>query len=390
MKEDTKLLLDWYDAERRILPWREDPTPYHVWVSEIMLQQTRVEAVKDYYARFLATLPDVASLAAADEDTYLKLWEGLGYYSRVRNMHKAAVTIMEDYGGEIPSTAKDLQKLSGIGEYTAAAIASIAFQQPVSSVDGNLLRVYARRNLYRENIKDPAAKKVAYDYYMERMPEDRPGDYNQALMDLGATVCLPNGEPECSRCPWADLCEAHRQGVEMEVPVVPAKKARRVEHRNVYRVHCGEDQLLSKRPDSGLLAGLYEYPNDLLTPGPNAAHSSGENALKQAGQVSGNATEKLTRKQVAELSQKALDAFLTDHDLTPVSVFPLPAAKHIFSHVEWHMTGYDIEVESLEAVGSEATETGEGNSSGAGMFFVTHLSELDRYSIPNAFDAFKF
>ena len=373
MKEDTKLLLDWYDAERRILPWREDPTPYHVWVSEIMLQQTRVEAVKDYYARFLATLPDVASLAAADEDTYLKLWEGLGYYSRVRNMHKAAVTIMEDYGGEIPSTAKELQKLSGIGEYTAAAIASIAFQQPVSSVDGNLLRVYARRNLYRENIKDPAAKKVAYDYYMERMPEDRPGDYNQALMDLGATVCLPNGEPECSRCPWADLCEAHRQGVELEVPVVPAKKARRVEHRNVYRVHCGDALLLSKRPDTGLLAGLYEFPNDLLE--------------EVSGKTEGKTTGKPTKKQITELSKKALDRFLADNGLTTVLVFPLPAAKHIFSHVEWHMTGYDIEVESLEHLPSEAAGVSDPERP---ALFVCQLPDVDRYSIPNAFDAFKF
>jgi len=375
LKEDTKLLLNWYDAERRILPWREDPTPYHVWVSEIMLQQTRVEAVKDYYARFLATLPDVASLAAADEDTYLKLWEGLGYYSRVRNMHKAAVTIMEDYGGEIPSTAKELQKLSGIGEYTAAAIASIAFQEPVSSVDGNLLRVYARRNLYRENIKEPAAKKLAYDYYMERMPEERPGDYNQALMDLGATVCLPNGEPECSRCPWAELCEAHKQGVELEVPVVPAKKARRVEHRNVYRVHCGDALLLSKRPDTGLLAGLYEFPNDLLK-------------LPADGTTSGKKTSgKLTKKQVAELSKKALDAFLAHQDLTPVSVFPLPAAKHIFSHVEWHMTGYDIQVASLDALPATPDPDPAGDRQ---TLFVSPLSELDRYSIPNAFDAFKF
>ena len=373
MKEDTKLLLDWYDAERRILPWREDPTPYHVWVSEIMLQQTRVEAVKDYYARFLDTLPDVASLAAAEEDTYLKLWEGLGYYSRVRNMHKAAVTIMEDYGGEIPGTAEELQKLSGIGEYTAAAIASIAFGQPVSSVDGNLLRVYARRNLYRENIKDPAAKKLAYDYYMERMPEDRPGDYNQALMDLGATVCLPNGEPECFRCPWAGLCEAHQQGAELEVPVVPAKKARRVEHRNVYRIHCGDALLLSKRPDTGLLAGLYEFPNDLL-----------ENTADKAKK---NPPEKLTKKQIAELSQKALDRFLADNDLSPVFIFPLPAAKHIFSHVEWHMTGYDIEVASFDALPSNAVPDPDPACK---TLFVSPLSELDRYSIPNAFDAFKF
>ena len=358
MKEDTKLLLDWYDAERRILPWREDPTPYHVWVSEIMLQQTRVEAVKDYYARFLSTLPDVASLAAADEDTYLKIWEGLGYYSRVRNMHKAAVTIMDEYGGEIPSTAKELQKLSGIGEYTAAAIASIAFQQPVSSVDGSLLRVYARRNLYRENIKDPAAKKVAYDYYMERMPEDRPGDYNQALMDLGATVCLPNGEPECFRCPWADLCEAHKQGVELEVPVVPAKKARRIEHRNVYRVHCGDVLLLSKRPDTGLLAGLYEFPNDLLVPEKKAAETS----EKSSGNSSEKSSGKLTKKQVAELSQNALDRFLSDNDLTPV-------------------------FESLAQLPSEAAGSSDADRAD---LFACHLSEVDRYSIPNAFDAFKF
>lgn len=361
MKNDTKKLLDWYDEERRILPWREDPTPYHVWVSEIMLQQTRVEAVKEYYARFLETLPDVAALAAADEDTYLKLWEGLGYYSRVRNLHKAAVTIMEEYDGVIPGTAKELQKLSGIGEYTAAAIASIAFGEPVSSVDGNLLRVYARRELYRESIKDPAAKKLAYDYYMERMPEDRPGDYNQALMDLGATVCLPNGEPECFRCPWADLCEAHKHGVELEVPVVPAKKARRVEYRTVFRVHSGEKLLLARRPDTGLLAGLYEFPNALL-----------------------KETPKMSKKEQMELAGSALNDFLETTGLTPISTFPLPTAKHIFSHVEWRMTGYDLEVKSLSPVLENPFFPEEHE------LFVTSLSDLDHYSIPNAFDAYKY
>lgn len=339
MKNDTKQLLDWYDAERRILPWREDPTPYHVWLSEIMLQQTRVEAVKEYYARFLEALPDVEALAAADEDTYLKLWEGLGYYSRVRNLHKAAVTVMEEYGGEIPGTAIELQKLSGIGEYTAAAIASIAFGEPVSSVDGNLLRVFARRTMYTESVKDPAAKKAAYDYYMERMPEDRPGDYNQALMDLGATLCLPNGEPECFRCPWADLCEAHRLGKEMEVPVVPAKKARRVEELNVYRVHCGEELLLCKRPDTGLLAGLYEFPNSK--------------------------------------SSISVEDWLSTHGLSAVSQFPLPDAKHIFSHVEWHMKGFDIEVEALDPLRGEPP------------FLVVPMEHFEQYSIPAAFDAFK-
>ena len=218
---------------------------------------------------------------------------------------------------------------------------------------------------------------------MERMPDYRPGDYNQALMDLGATVCLPNGEPECFRCPWADLCEAHKQGVELEVPVVPAKKARRIEHRNVYRVHCGDVLLLSKRPDTGLLAGLYEFPNDLLVPEKKAAETS----EKSSGNSSERSSTKLTKKQVAELSQNALDRFLSDNDLTPVSVFPLPAAKHIFSHVEWHMTGYDIEVESLAQLPSEAAGSSDADRAD---LFACHLSEVDRYSIPNAFDAFKF
>ena len=340
MKDDTKALLEWYDKERRILPWREDPTPYHVWISEIMLQQTRVEAVKEYYARFLDTLPDVAALAAADEDTYLKLWEGLGYYSRVRNMHKAATVIMDEYGGAIPGTAKELQKLPGIGEYTAAAIASIAFGEPVSSVDGNLLRVFARRTLYRESVKEPAAKRAAYDYYMERMPEERPGDYNQALMDLGATLCLPNGTPECFRCPWEGLCEAHRSNAEMEVPVVPAKKARRVEQLHVYRVHCGEELLLAKRPEKGLLAGLYEFPNSSDACAP--------------------------------------EKWLAAHGLNAISLFPLPKAKHIFSHVEWHMTGFDIEVASLDPVRTQPP------------FLVVPLKDFEQYSIPAAFEAFKF
>lgn len=367
MKEETKELLDWYDAERRILPWREDPTPYHVWVSEIMLQQTRVEAVKEYYARFLETLPDVAALAAAEEDTYLKLWEGLGYYSRVRNLHKAAVAIMEDYNGVIPGTARELEQLPGIGEYTAAAIASIAFQEPVSSVDGNLLRVFARRTLYRENIKDPAAKKAAYQYYMDRIPKERPGDYNQALMDLGATLCLPNGAPECFRCPWQHRCNAYQEGLTTEIPVVPAKKARRVEYRTVFRVHCGEELLLSRRPDAGLLAGLYEFPNVLLTEQP-----------------------KLSKKDRAALTKGALETFLKDTGLTPVSTFPLPAAKHIFSHIEWRMTGYDLEMETLDPVREGEAALKDSEAGAAHALFVTTLSDLDRYSIPNAFDAYKY
>ncbi len=191
----SRMLLDWYYAERRILPWREDPTPYHVWISEIMLQQTRVEAVKEYYRRFLEALPDVRALAEAEEQEYLKLWEGLGYYSRVRNMHKAAVQIMEEYDGQIPGNSKDLEKLPGIGSYTAAAIASIAFGERKPSVDGNLLRVYARMTCSDENILAAGTKKKAEEWYWQIIPEIKPGDFNQAVMDIGATICLPNTEP---------------------------------------------------------------------------------------------------------------------------------------------------------------------------------------------------
>ena len=193
----SEALFLWYDENRRSLPWREDPSPYHVWISEIMLQQTRVEAVKGYYARFLERFPDIPSLAQAEEDECLKLWEGLGYYSRARNLQKAARQIVAKYGGQMPRTAKELQKLSGIGPYTAAAIASISFGERVPAVDGNLLRIFARLALYEKDIRTPAAAAAAREYFLERMPRFRTGDFNQALMDLGSAVCTP-GEPACS------------------------------------------------------------------------------------------------------------------------------------------------------------------------------------------------
>jgi A/G-specific adenine glycosylase len=194
-------LLIWYDENRRILPWREDPTPYHVWLSEIMLQQTRVEAVRGYYDRFLAALPDIKTLAAAPEDQYLKLWEGLGYYSRVRNLHRAAITLMEDYDGEMPADYDELRSLPGIGPYTAAAIASIAFGKPEPAIDGNLLRVFARLTCYEPNILTPAANREARAFFLQTMDKARPGAFNQALMDLGALICLPNSAPSCGSCP---------------------------------------------------------------------------------------------------------------------------------------------------------------------------------------------
>lgn len=340
MKDETRQLLEWYDNNRRILPWREDPTPYHVWLSEIMLQQTRVEAVKGYYDRFTRTLPDIEALANADEDTYLKLWQGLGYYNRVRNLHKAAVQIMEEHNGKMPRTAAELKMLAGIGDYTSAAIASIAFGEPVPAIDGNLLRVWARRTLYKGNIKDGKAKKAAAPYYQGRIPDERPGDYNQALMDLGATVCIPHGAPHCDTCPWQKCCKAHASGVELDYPVSVSKIKRAIDQYTVFLLHDSSGVVLRRRPDEGLLAGLYEYPN-------------------------------INKKLKA---QEAID-YVESLGFTIRQIAGTIRAKHIFSHREWHMTGYDIEVEDIHAGQKE-------------LIPATYDELREKYSVPSAFAKF--
>ncbi len=334
-------LLRWYRKCRRHLPWREDPAPYHVWLSEIMLQQTRVEAVKGYYARFLAALPDIPALAAAAEDRYLKLWEGLGYYSRVRNLHKAAVEIMEQHGGQMPSDSRSLAKLPGIGPYTAAAIASIAFSERVPAVDGNLLRVYARLETYPADIRTPEAKKLAGDYFLLRMSGEAPGDFNQALMDLGAAVCLPNAVPSCGACPLSGFCKAFRTGNAPDYPVRTEKKPRPVELHTVFLIHDAEKIALRKRPPHGLLAGLYEYPN-----------------------VPGSLTE-----------AEAL-ASLKSLGFAPLRIRRLPDAKHIFTHKEWQMRGYEVLADELKPLQSDSV-------------FLADLQALhEKYPIPSAFAYF--
>ena len=352
----TAPLLAWYDSSRRILPWREDPAPYHVWVSEIMLQQTRVEAVIPYYERFLAELPDIAALAACPEDRLLKLWEGLGYYSRVRNLQKAACQVMEQYDGKLPSEPKLLEKLSGIGPYTAAAIASIAYQVRVPSVDGNLLRVFARLTGYGENILTPAAKKTAQQAYLAVLPKDRPGDMNQALMDLGATVCLPNGAPLCSGCPLSGLCTACREGLQKVLPATEKKAPRRVEARTVLIVRTEDGRiLLHRRPAKGLLAGLWEFPNE-----------------------KGHLTE-------AEVSSRC-----AAQGLSAVSVRPLPPARHVFTHLEWDMTGFEVLV-CLQGPALPGKEPSDAPSSDRektdGIFVPVRLIFSD-YALPSAFSAY--
>ncbi len=351
-------LLIWYDRNRRILPWREDPTPYHVWLSEIMLQQTRVEAGRAYYQRFLKELPDIAALAAAPEDVYLKLWEGLGYYTRVRNLHKAAVIIMEKYDGAMPGTAKEIESLPGIGAYTAAAIASIAFGQPEAAVDGNLLRIYARMTEYAGDIRKTDAKKAAHAYYQERIAAagERPGDFNQALMDLGAMVCLPNTEPRCSACPWREWCLAYRSHSQLQYPKLATRKPRRIEKRTILLMTAGDLVAIQKRPSKGLLAGLYEFPGA-------EGELSRTEVLQEAsrlgvldapeGEENGAGA---ARSRVLELER-------------------IPDAKHIFSHVEWHMKGYHLQL-------SEPQETD-------GLIWATREELQELYSVPSAFEAYR-
>lgn len=303
------LLLRWYDGCARDLPWRKEPTPYRVWVSEIMLQQTRVEAVKSYYERFLEQLPTVEALAAAAEEQLMKLWEGLGYYSRARNLQKGARAVMERFGGEVPGSFEALRSLPGVGDYTAGAIGSIAFGLPVPAVDGNVLRVVSRLLALREDVLDPKVKKRTEQQIAAILPRDRPGDFNQSLMELGATVCLPNGAPECGKCPLRELCRARELGIQTEFPVKTAKKPRRIEERTVFLMTCNGRLALHRRPEKGLLAGLWELPS---VPG--------------------------------MLDESEAGTVLTEWGIESVKLFPLIEARHVFTHVEWHMTAWRAEV----------------------------------------------
>lgn len=264
----SRVLPDWFDANHRDLPWRRDREPYHVWLSEVMLQQTRVEAVRGYYARFLEALPTIAALAAAEPDALHKLWEGLGYYSRVRNLQKAAQTIMSEHSGVFPGEYEKIRALPGIGDYTAGAIASICFEQPTPAVDGNVLRVISRVEASFAPVTAPKVKKEMARRLAAVYPPGRCGAFTQSLMELGATVCLPNGTPRCPECPCRGFCQGYQNNVAEQLPVREKKKPRRVEEKTVFLLRCGARYGLIKRPDKGLLAGLWSFPNveGFLTP----------------------------------------------------------------------------------------------------------------------------
>ena len=310
LRETAARLCRWFEANGRPLPWREEPTPYRVWVSEIMLQQTRIEAVRGYFERFMAAFPTVEALAEAEEERVLKLWEGLGYYSRARNLKKAAERVVSEYGGQLPRTAAELRRLPGVGDYTAGAIASIACGEPEPAVDGNVLRVLSRLLADGRDVLQPAARRAFTEALRAVYPAGREaGLLTQGLMELGETVCLPNAQPLCEGCPLADLCRGRAEGAPERYPLRSPKKPRRVEERTVLLLSAGGLWAVAKRPDTGLLAGLWEFP---------ALAGHGEEA--------------------------ALRLFLAEQGGEVLSLAPCGEAKHVFTHVEWRMQGWLAEL----------------------------------------------
>ena len=371
-------LLRWFHSEKRALPWREEPTPYRVWVSEIMLQQTRVEAVKPYFERFVAALPDVRALARADEDTLMKLWEGLGYYSRARHLQSAARLICSDYGGEIPARFDGLLALPGIGRYTAGAVASIAFGERRPAVDGNVLRVIMRLLACPADILKERTKRAVEEALIARLPENA-GDFNQALMELGALVCLPRGAARCPSCPLERLCLAKEANLQAELPQKTPPKRRRTEKLTIFLLSKNGKIALEKRPSHGLLAGLWGFP----------------------------AMEGHLKKNEAAKALQALG-------LIPAKLHALPAAQHIFSHITWQMVGWHVELAktssdepsaatksspaSTEAVEAnarpaslclhEATAPYDAQTKTPPLLWATAQEIADIYSVPAAYRSY--
>lgn len=303
LRETLSALLLWYRKKKRDLPWRHTKDPYCIWISEIMLQQTRVEAVKEYYHRFLVALPTVIHLADAPQEQVLKLWEGLGYYSRARNLHKAAQMIRDEFDGVFPNEFSAIRSLPGIGDYTAGAISSIAFGLPIPAVDGNVLRVLSR---VLNDFSDIAEQKTKVDMtrlLQEVYPEDSCSDVTQSLMELGAMVCIPNGQPKCGECPLFGLCRARKEGTVDVLPVKAVKAKRKIEKKTVFLLQCGNQFALRKRTQKGLLLGMWELPNE-----------------------EGHLTEQ-------EISQK-FSQIATVRKLKP--------HRHIFTHIEWELEAYHI------------------------------------------------
>lgn len=332
------LIIEWYETHKRTLPWRENPTPYHVWISEIMLQQTRIEAVIPYYERFLKEIPDIQALAEVPDDKLMKLWEGLGYYSRARNLKKAAMEIISRFGGNLPEDAASLRSLSGIGDYTAGAIASICFGKAEPAVDGNVLRVIMRYLGKYDDIALQSTKKSVAEALRTIYPHGKDAkNLTQGIMELGESVCIPNGEAKCDRCPLSRHCVANQEHLKDSLPVKTAKKPRKTEEKTVFLLSCRGKYAICQRPDSGLLAKLWEFPN-----------------------------------AKGKLSEEEALSYLQGMALSPFHLKPSTDAIHIFTHIEWHMTGYEAEC----LYPSDA------------FVWKTPKEIVEEYAIPSAFRAY--
>ncbi len=332
-------IVSWYRVNKIDLPWRNEPTPYHVWISEIMLQQTRIDAVLSYYARFLEALPTVSALASVEDDRLMKLWQGLGYYSRARNLKKSAVLIMENFGGKIPSSAEELEKLPGIGAYTAGAIASIAYGKPSPAVDGNVLRVISRMLASYDDIMQPRVKTEVSRLLAAHYPEGKEAALlTEGLMELGERVCIPNGVPRCESCPVKALCLAYRQGITAELPVRLVKKDKRLEKKTVLLIRSQNGRYaIARRGSEGLLADMWELVNF------DGFGSDGD-----------------------------VENYLAKKGIQALRIEPLPDAKHVFTHVIWQMKGYAVEV------------VNEADS----FVWQTGAQILSDYAIPTAFKVY--
>lgn len=350
LDQSVQPLLEWFEVSARTMPWRSNPEPYWVWISEIMLQQTRVEAVRAYFDRFIAALPNIESLANIEDEKLMKLWEGLGYYSRARNLKKAAIVCVEQYHGELPRTYEELLKLPGIGSYTAGAIASIAYEQEVPAVDGNVLRVISRLLAWEEDITKQSVKRKMEAALLELMKRVHPNPrtFTAALMELGALVCIPNGAPCCMECPWKSICLARIQKKVERIPVKKKKIVRKIEERTVFLIQDGDLTAIKKRPSTGLLAGLYELPN-----------------------IEGFYSE----QEVKRIWEEKLKL--------PLTVERLKDGKHIFSHIEWHMQAYRVIIPKILEQNKLLREQ-EGE-----LFFVTQEELNTNYALPNAFKTWK-
>lgn len=329
-------IVKWYKENKRMLPWRKQKNPYAIWISEIMLQQTRIEAVKVYYERFMREIPNIETLANIEEEVLLKLWEGLGYYSRAKNLKKAAIKICEEYDGNMPKYYEQLVELPGIGEYTAGAIASIAYHERVPAVDGNVLRVISRIIGSTKDILLPDTKKEMTAKLKAIMPKEA-GDFNEGLMELGERVCIPNGEPFCSNCPLQAYCVAYKQGLTNQIPVRIKKTKRKYEERLIFVLEWKDKIAIQKRGEKGLLAGMYEFPN----------------VMKKEG---------LIIKQILQM-----------WNLEEEQKEALGKAKHIFSHIEWNMEGWRIKVKNKNEQ----------------FIWVKKEEIIEKYAIPEAFGYYK-